>query len=192
MKYVYNIKVNFNYNYIDFYEWNESDKISTIHNIPIIKVSKQKYKKLLMNIVQFDKSNYIQLLGHHNIILVTNGYDAFALKINNKFISSHRSSIGISDELDILHILKKIKVKNVSFKIKKCLKQYLYTREERNIKKYVIKKLKQLSYHNNNEIQYLHYEYLNTFTRNNKLAMNDLLNSTNNPIIIQNLYNYFH
>lgn len=191
MKYFYNVKTNFNYNYIDFYEWNKDDLIINIKKIPILKVNKKIYKKLLTNIVQFDKLRYFQLFKEHKNLLITNGYDVFVMRINKHFISSHRSSILINDELDIAYMAKKIKVTKISFKIIKILKQKLYVRNEKEKKIYIIKQLKQSIKNDDKKIIYLNYELLNSYIQDKQLALNNLLNSTDNPIIIQYLYNFF-
>ena len=53
MNYVYDVLVNFKYPFIDFYEWNNDDKILNIKKIPFIKVTSEtlnilKYHKLLL------------------------------------------------------------------------------------------------------------------------------------------------
>lgn len=190
MKYIYNVKVNFNIDYLDFFEWNENDLILNIKKMPIIKVKKNTYKQLLTNIVQFDKIKYVQLLKNNKYVSITNGYDVFIIKINKNFISVHRSSILIYDELDITYMAQKMKVSNISFKVIKALKKNIYLRNENEKKFFIIKQLKKSIKNNDNKIVYLNYEFLNNYIQNKQIAFKNLLNSMDNPILLQNLYNF--
>ena len=49
MNYAYEVMTNFKNNLIDFFEWNNSDKIIMIKKIPIIKIETIDFKKLFSN-----------------------------------------------------------------------------------------------------------------------------------------------
>ena len=62
MNYIYDIYLNFNKTYYDFYEWNNNDKVMHIKKIPLFKVSTSNLKKMILKIKQIFiivKKNYL-------------------------------------------------------------------------------------------------------------------------------------
>ena len=58
MNYIYDIYINLLENYYDSYEWEKTDKIIHLKKIPIIKINKKDYQKLLTNKFKIDKELY--------------------------------------------------------------------------------------------------------------------------------------
>ena len=56
MTYIYDILLNFNEEYYDFFDWNKNDKILHIKKIPIYKISDKELIEILNNKIIFDKS----------------------------------------------------------------------------------------------------------------------------------------
>ena len=54
MNYIYDILLNFNDNYFDFYDWNKSDNITEVKKIPIFKITSEDMYKIKNNYVIFD------------------------------------------------------------------------------------------------------------------------------------------
>ena len=54
MNYIYNIALNFQKNFVDFFEWNLNDNIIYINKIPIFKVSNYDFNNIKNMYVQFD------------------------------------------------------------------------------------------------------------------------------------------
>ena len=49
MNYIYDIVLNFNSNYYEFYEWNKNDNIINVRKIPVFKVDNQTYYDFKFN-----------------------------------------------------------------------------------------------------------------------------------------------
>ena len=80
MDYIYDIVLNFQNNYYDFYEWQKEDKIINIKKIPIYKISTKEY---------IDIKNYQTIIEKNTIpkqnkmFLLTNGIEAMGIIIDN-------------------------------------------------------------------------------------------------------------
>ena len=99
MNYVYDVLANFKYPFIDFYEWNNDDKILNIKKIPFIKVTSEtlnilKYHKFKINIDNV--RNLVKVYNKkkmYNGIIYTDGREAIAFNFDNKGICIGKSSI---------------------------------------------------------------------------------------------------
>ena len=121
MDYIYDISLNFNDEYFDFYEWNKDDKIINIRKIPIFKVNNKTFYDFRMNKVLIDKE-FLKLINNHTeyffnktiklmtAFLLTDGLDIIALKIDKNM---KYSSLLVNEELDILenNVIKKSNIK---------------------------------------------------------------------------------
>ena len=54
MNYIYDVLLNFQTEYYDFFEWNQNDNIYHMRKTPIIKINKKRLNELKNNIVKFD------------------------------------------------------------------------------------------------------------------------------------------
>lgn len=54
MSYVYDILLNYNYIFYDFYDWNENDNFTHIKKIPIFKTTTNVLKDILYNDIKID------------------------------------------------------------------------------------------------------------------------------------------
>ena len=122
MNYIYDVLTNFNENYIDFFEWEKKDNIKHFKKIPIIKINKNDYNNLLLNEINIDKillkklNNKSEIWNNkvkenNNYLLITNGTDVFGLQFDNEGNSIKRTSLQIDEELDIISIIKNMRIK---------------------------------------------------------------------------------
>ena len=79
MEFIYDILLNFQLEYCDFFEWQLSDKIINVKKVPLYKVNNQdflnfKYHDITLIENTFPKKN--------RIILVTNGLEVLGILIN--------------------------------------------------------------------------------------------------------------
>ena len=124
MNYIYDIYINLLENYYDSYEWEKTDKIIHLKKIPIIKINKKDYQKLLTNKFKIDKELYKKIKyktklwdnKNNTLLLITNGLDIFIIKLNNEVMSTLISSLPIDEELNIINIIKKIETKKINYK----------------------------------------------------------------------------
>ena len=200
MNYIYNIFTNFNEDYYDFFEWEKNDNILHIKKMPIIKIDKIDYCKLLSYNFRIDIDliktikNKTELFNkdikqnYQNLLLITNGIDIIGIEFDNLGNCIKRSSITVEEELDINQITKKIKKENIKYILKDKIDKRLKTRKETKTKQFIIDELYKLSLNNNkNKIIYLYYECFNNEEKNVKKALNTIFNNINREYILKTL-----
>ena len=106
MDYIYDIVLNFQNNYYDFYEWRSTDKIINIKKILIYKVNNKDYLDLKYNDVIIDKN---KIPHQEKMILVTNGIEVMGLLLDNEGKVIKRSSLLIDESDEVLEEKETIK-----------------------------------------------------------------------------------
>ena len=197
MNYVYDVMLNFQKDFFDFYEWNIEDKLINIHKIPILKVSNQDFKNIKNSQVKFDKSFIPKNKNqkHNHVFLISNGKNVIGIKLNKNGTNYYKSSLLLNDEEEIVNNIKKKENNKIKYKIiKNNNKNYYLTRNERKRKKEVYQKLHKLF--QNKEEEKIKYIYLECFnkTENNVIKAYNIIKKeilTNN-ITCDKIYNFFN
>lgn len=170
MKYVYDIELNFNKYYYDFFEWKPEDHITKIKKIKIYKVSSKDYLILKNNEVII--KDYID-----KMILVTNSIEIMGLLFNKKGKLLKRSSIKLKDASIILKNCNNINMisikylKNINRKVNYLGRNYLERNEYINnfFKRIDLKKDEYL-------LKYIYFEITNEILDNTNNVYKKLLN----------------
>ena len=195
MNYVYNIYLNFNKDYFDFYEWSDEDNILQINKIPIIKIDTSKYLEIISNNIKIDDNLFNEIYNKTEItnnknstcIIVTDTRNVVALKFNNNKESIMISSFELENEYQILNKIKKLKTYNIEYKILNKRKYIFETREEYNKNKYLLNNINKLSY---DTLKYIYYECFNKENNNYNIMLNELKDKIlNNDLICNKIYN---
>lgn len=177
MNYIYNIKVNLKDELINFYEWNNTDKIIKLNKVKIYVISYYDYNNVLSMNIKVRKEFLNNIKTDNYICLFTNTIDVVCVSFNKDGIISKISKLDIYEEREVLDELSyKSKTKLLYSKINKNNNYKLITRKEEQI----IEKL--LSYLNDSKndtelIDYLYYEWFHNNKSNNKY--NDLITEIN-------------
>lgn len=159
MDYIYDIVLNFQKEYYDFYEWFPTDKIVNIKKIPIYKVSNNDYLKIRNNIVTIDK---ISLPKPNKIFLITSGLEVMALLIDNVGHVIKKSSLLFDEADEILEDKDKIKKIDIKYNIDKINNIKYISRKKIEKIKYVNKYLrKSFKYKDKYYLKYLYFEIFN-------------------------------
>ena len=104
MDYIYDIVLNFQNEYYDFYEWQPTDKIINIKRLPIYKISHKDY----LNIKKNNITIVINTLPKPNkIFLVTSGIEVMGVLIDNHGKISKKSSLLFDEADEILKGIRK-------------------------------------------------------------------------------------
>ena len=173
MIYIYDLTLNFNDRLYDFYDWKDTDSITHYRKIPLIKLSDKKYDKFLNNKVQVDeellslvrdkaqqyKGRMLKTVKY--AFVLTNGFDAFAVMLDDGGTSVKKSKLVIGEELEVIDLANNLKVKDVSFNIV-CKDNFVnkFTRDEEVIINDVVSKIN--DHKDNLELlKYLYYEWNN-------------------------------
>jgi len=114
MDYIYDIVLNFQNNYYDFYEWKYTDKVINIKKILVYKVNNKDYLNLKYNEIIIDKKI---LPPQTKMLLVTNGIEVMGILLDNNGKLIKRSSL-IFDESDEV-LAEKETIKSLPLKYKK-------------------------------------------------------------------------
>lgn len=173
MIYIYDLTLNFNDRLYDFYDWKDTDSITHYRKIPLIKLSDKKYDKFLNNKVVVDeellslvrdkaqqyKGRMLKTVKY--AFVLTNGFDAFAVMLDDSGTSVKKSKLVIGEELEVIDLANNLKVKDVSFNIV-CKDNFVnkFTRDEELIINDVVSKIN--DHKDNLELlKYLYYEWNN-------------------------------
>ena len=200
MNYIYDIYINLLENYYDSYEWEKTDKIIHLKKIPIIKINKKDYQKLLTNKFKIDKELYKKIKyktklwdnKNNTLLLITNGLDIFIIKLNNEGMSTLISSLPIDEELNIINIIKKIETKKINYKLIQRKKIFFKTRNELEITNKILSNIKKLSpIKDINKINYIYYDCFTKTEKKKKKALIKIIKNINNQIILIKLHNFF-
>ena len=125
MDYIYDIALNFQDEYYDFYEWHPSDKIISVKRIPIYMVSSKDYLLLKNNDVTID----VNTIPHKSkIFAITSGIEIMGLYINKHGRVIKKSSLIFEEADDILKDKDEIKKVNIKYKINKTNRSIILSR----------------------------------------------------------------
>ena len=181
MTYIYDILLNFEKDFFDFFEWNNNDKITHIKKIPLIKISSHEFDLFKNSKIRFKKfflrkiyNKTEQFSPKKDVItyafLISNGYEVIALKLNKNGINTYKSSLLFDEEDEITNIAFKLEKTQIEYVILKKQKTTSFkTRKEKTQEKNIINSLNNL-YKNkeNNKMQFLYLECFNTKEKNLK------------------------
>ena len=187
MKYIYDIILNFNERLYEFYEWNENDDIEYIKKIPIFKVSNEIFSDLKNNKVivnpEFINSIYnrCEVYGNYGIgkieyaSLFCIDDDVIAVEFNERGEVIYISDLYIDEKIDILSYIKKLNVYNLEYKKINRYKEYLVTRKELSMIKFIKREIN-LIYKSDNldKLRYIYYECFNKMEENISKINSDL------------------
>ena len=125
MNYIYDIILNFNEEFYDFYEWKNNDNVINVRKIPVLKVDENTYISLRNNKVQVSmetidslKKNfslYNEKIEGNIICLITNGMSAFGVMFNNNGYLIKRSSMLFDEEEEVIDESENIKEIKIEF-----------------------------------------------------------------------------
>lgn len=173
MTFVYDVLLNFQKDFFDFFEWNSNDNIVHIKKIPLIKVCNNDYNMFKNSLVCFNKdfissffnkTETVSLPKKHipYAFLVSNGCETIALKLNRKGFNEYKSSLLFDEDDEVSNIAFSLAETKPKYVIKKkCEVCSFKTRNEKNAEKYIIHNINLL--YKNHEFDKLKYIYLDCF-----------------------------
>lgn len=182
MNFIYDIVLNFNKNYYNFFEWNKKDNITNIKKIPLFLVDKDTYEIMKYDNVTVD-SNFIEVIRDKTFTfsrvklgpscLITNGKEVLGLLFKENGMLIKRSSLLLDEEDEVIdeaidndiykiEIIKhhKLKHENVN-RIEKEKKEFLI--------KYINKEKSDIN------LKYLYYDYFEKEENNINVIKNNLI-----------------
>ena len=173
MIFIYDILINLNNDFFEFYDWEDCDDIKHIRKVPLVKVNNEVIKHIINKTLIINKTflNNIykksEIFSGKQIDCIDYGcvfgsnekaiYSTFDSNGNIKQVSS----IMVGEELEILEILETLMEKEIKYKvIKKESIRNFNTRKETNIINNILSELEKIK-SDREKIEYLCYEWFN-------------------------------
>lgn len=179
MIYVYDLLVNMNKEFIDFYDWDDLDNYEHIRKCLLIKISKEDYYNVFSNSIKIDSSIMSEIKGKtqkysgKNIVIenymlaITDGNNAMILKFDKNGIIKEKSKLLINEEVEIINLSNNLKISEFKYEIVSKNKMNNMTRKERQVTNIIINELSSIK-DDKSKIDYLYYEWFETNKGDNK------------------------
>ena len=180
MNYIYDIVLNFQPEYYDFYEWQPNDKIINVKRVPIYKISNKDYLNIKNNDVTIDKES---LLKQNKIFLLTSGIEVMAILIDETGKVIKKSSLIFEESDDILEDKDEIKNINIKYEINRIKKNNIISRITKEKKEYINKYLKKIDKIKDEYLlKYIYFDIYNEEEANIDKIYNSLLDLSKKDI----------
>jgi len=153
MTYIYDLVLNFNKDYLEFYEWKKEDNIIYIRKIPIIKINNIQYNEIIKNKIKVTKELLKKIENKTTTdngfikysLLVTDGNYVIALKFNKDGEVIENSKLLFDEELAVLEEISDLDMSIINYLIiSKNSNNIFLTRKEKSIKKILLDEIKML------------------------------------------------
>ena len=188
MNYIYDILLNFNEKYYDFYEWDEN--IIHVKKIPCIKINNEQMKIIYNNKVKLNLKNIFnktEVFNNKNInyacILYCKEF-AMAIKLDKNGIIKERSSLLFEDLEDVLD--NNSNENTLEIEILEPIKYNLLIKEDDYLNNYILKEINKLVKNKEySELKYIYYECFNIKELDIKKVINEI-----NKIVKDDYINY--
>ena len=189
MKYIYDILLNFNDDFYEFYEWEKGDNIYHIKKVPIIKVESEFIENILSKEIEISKDLLNLIMNKTEVFegkrikylkyccLFTDGYKVIGVNIVENSIKL--SDMLLDESVDALDIAKRCDFLDIAYNIvgDKNI-NYFDTRREIKIKNNLISEINSIYKDKKyDKLKYLYFEYFNKNIDDIDTIYNDLINS---------------
>lgn len=159
MEYIYDIVLNFQDEYYDFYEWKNEDKIINIKKIPIYKVTNKDYLNIKNNTTTIARNS---LPKTNKTFLITSGIEVMGILLDNNGKVIKKSSLLFEESDDILEDRDLIKEVNIKYTINKKHSIKCLSRNSKEKAKYLKKYFKNIDKQKDEYfLKYLYYDIYN-------------------------------
>lgn len=190
MNFIYDIVLNFNKDYYDFFEWNKKDNIISIKKIPLFFVKNDIFK-----IMKYDRvvvsEKFITSIKDKTFTysrtkigpscLVTNGKQVIGLLFNEKGVLIKRSSLLLNEEEEVLDEIVNDDIYSIDIIKDQKVKSENINRSEKEKKYFLINYINKEK--NDINLRYLYYDYFekeeNDIDLIKKLLMQEIHNNWN-------------
>lgn len=180
MNYIYDILLNFQNEYYEFFDWNIIDKITHIKKIPVIKISDNDFINIKYSNIKFDdtflKKIYqktqtykkYEILKNEFMCLFCNNYETIGVKINKKGKILKKSSLLLNESDEILRKMNNKDKEKIEYTIiMKSSNKYLKTRKQQKQSKKMIEKIYNIfNKKEYDKLNYLYYECFGIYEKN--------------------------
>ncbi len=200
MNYIYDVLLNFNNEYYEFYDWNNDDKLTHIRKIPIFKVTDEVLKNIIFheviisedlvkrikNKTEVFSKNYIDILEY--ACLLCNDKKVVAIKCNDKGRVIGKSDLLIDEHNEIIAVLDRYEDYALEYKVINSNEVINFrTRKEIKMQRFI---LKEIDKQPTSKLEYLLYECNNETCENRDAIIRKIKSNLNSEYITQ-IYDFF-
>ena len=188
MNYIYDIVLNFNKEYYDFFQWNKKDSIINIKKIPLFIVNNDIFNSMKYDLVSVnslfidsikDKTYTYNKQKIGNSCLLSNGKQVIGVLFNDKGELIKRSSLLLDEEEEVLDEIYSNEVTNIEIvKIRKGKNSDSVNRVQKEKKDFLIRYI--IKEKNDINLKYLYYDYFEKDENDSNIIRNCLINEINN------------
>lgn len=207
MNYIYDILVNFNEQYYDFFEWNLNDEIIHVRKMPLIKVESNILKEIIYHNIKTGSDfldtikNKTEIFNNRDIKIMTYAClfsdceKVCAAMFDHDGYLKYRSDLLVDEAFEVIETIDKSE--NFQFNYEIINKNYyseLKTRHEKQLEDFLIKEIDRLNEDNEIEkLKYLYYECFSLKEKNKDKIINKLKKEIINSwdIMYPKIYNFF-
>lgn len=183
MRFIYDIVVNYENNFFEFYEWEKEDNIINIKKMPLFLVNNEtykiiKYESVTINSAFVDKIRD-KTFAYNKIkigpsCLITNGMEVIGILCNDKGEVIKKSSLLIDEEDEILEEASDIDIYDIDIIKRKKINRNNINRREAEKREFLINYIN--SENNNSNLKYLYYDYFEKENEDISLIKKELIN----------------
>lgn len=188
MNFIYDIVLNFNKEYYNFFEWNKKDNIVNIKKIPLFVVSNDIFNNMKYDNVSVDIS-FIQNIKDKtytynkqkigNSCLLSNGKQVIGVLFNDYGDLIKRSSLLLDEEEEVLNEIYTDDITHINIvKIKKMKNSSFINRIQKEKKSFLLKYINNEK--NNINLKYLYYDYFEKDEDDCSIIKESLINEIKN------------
>ena len=182
MNYIYDIVLNFQDNYYQFFEWNRKDKIKNISKITVYRVDDQDLIDLAYNQIILDTPFLTELIENNKkykkiMCLVSNTNKTIGLLFSKDGQLLKRSSLLFEEESEVNHLAKEVPVTKITYKKNTPVEPHHNLRIEIEKKDTLVQYINQTN--DIISLKYLYYEYFGEECLDSTQIKTALLNIAN-------------
>ena len=166
MNFIYDIVLNFNKEYYNFFEWNKKDNIINVKKIPLFMVFNNIFNNMKYDIVKVS-SDFINMIKDKTYIyskkdsiiscLISNGKEVIGIMFDTEGNVIKRSSLLLDEEEEVLDEVYDENVFNIDIVSVKKRKINEINRVQKDKSNYLLRYIKKEN--NTLNLKYLYYDY---------------------------------
>ena len=183
MNFIYDIVLNFNKDFYNFFEWNKNDNIINVKKIPIFLIDNDTFTSMKYDNVIVSKE-FIDLIKDKTYTytrsklgiscLISNNKEVIAVLFNDNGNLIKRSSLMLDEEEEVLD-----EIENDSlYKINIIKRRKVNIKNIKEKKNFLIKYINEEK--NDINLKYLYYDYFEKDENNIKIIKNELIKEIKN------------
>lgn len=166
MRYIYDIVLNFEKCFFEFYEWEKNDNIINIKKIPVFMVNNETYKNIKYNNVTVntefvdklrDKTFTYNRIKVGPSCLISNGMEVIGLLFNDKGDVIKKSSLLIDEEEEVLEEITDSDIFVIDIVKSRKIKKDNFNRRDSERRDFLINYINKEN--NISNLKYLYYDY---------------------------------